>query len=537
MMDIFDIYPDASQKIQENRIWFGKHKGCPIEKIPTDYVNWLLSIETDPDFGEIAKWVQAHSEELHARLCHIDPALIPEYELEPDQAQAANEIIESLFEVGHSWHRLQGGAGYGKSFCAIDVVIRAKRDYHYHVTACATSYVASQNLGKDLEPLGVPCRTIASTLRLEKIYEGMLETYSPGKDTDVALAKLLGKNKLLIVDEYSMVDDKIGKLLMDAVVQYGGRLLVIGDVYQLPSPAQNWDSRLCGLRPVSTLTLPKRYRRESDLFEVEQIVRNDPYHFDASAFSSDFSLQVFTVGSKADLIRKFVEVFRAYPDQQTLMLWFRRKDMTESNEAIRLALFGEGAPDVADGERLRVQRTSDYTEEYNAKESVRYYSGTSLKVKEAFVSTKVISIPEICYWGKDAQERGMENGAPTVFTIPCTYVTLEHSLGSVATIAVLFSITENSASGDKIGGKEFNKATDILQDWCRENDKWDIYRAFRNCFVQVAYQYASTVHRVQGQSLDNVFVSPAALRQSDPYQSVKLQYVGLTRAKQRLFCL
>lgn len=492
----------------DTEIPFTKHAGTPIKDLSIGMVEWLLN---KCDHG----WVDDHRELLESRLTYIDPNTLPTYELAEDQQIASDEICHSLFEVNNPIHRLQGGAGYGKSFAVQDVVIRAKQK-GYQVKACATSYVATQNLAKDLDPLGVSCGTIARTLRLDVTYQGARENYEAGTDTQVVIPEILGEGQLLIVDEYSMVDDQIANILTTGVQIYGGRLLVVGDVYQLPSPAQNWDSALSLIEPSSELTIPKRYSPDSDLFKVEQCVRHDPSKFDVNAYKTMMSDQVFKADSSAALIESYVDTFNENPDQESLMIWYRRADMASSNQLIRAKLFSEDAPDVCEGEQLRVQRTSDYTEEFMG-DGNRVYSGTTLKAVSVSEGVREIYIEEM---DED-------------FSIPVTWITDTNG----KKFAVLFSITETKASEDKRGGEEFNKALKHISDWCAENNQWSIQRAFRNCFVQVAYQYASTVHRVQGMSVDNVFTSPTALRMADPFTANKLCYVGLTRAKNKLVCL
>lgn len=496
-------YDDPVQGL-DDPIPFGKYAGTPIKELDPGYISWLLKAADH-------WWVADNRDSLIAAQTYVDESTLQSYTLGVDQQQASDEICNSLFEQDKPIHRLQGGAGYGKSFAVIDITLRAKRA-GYKVRACATSYVATQNLAKDLEPLGVECATIARTLRLDVEYHGPKEMYIAGANTQEVLVDILAEGNLLVVDEYSMVDDVIASVLTTAVQMYGGKLLVVGDVYQLPSPAQDWDSALCHVQPVSTLTIPKRYSPESELYQVEQQARENPYLFDPRNFTRG---EVGQVASLDEMVERFAHLREVAPDEQSLMLWFRRVDMVESNRMIRDRIFGSDAPDVCDGEQLRVQRTSDYTQHYDGDGS-RVYSGTSLEVLAAEEGVR-----EICI---EAMGRK--------FTIPVSWVTTEGD----ALYAVVFSVTEHQADPSKRGGAEFNAALKEISAWCSERNHWHVYRAFRNCFVQVAYQYASTIHRVQGMSVDNVLTSPDALRRADQFTARKLQYVGLTRAKKRLIC-
>lgn len=497
-------FPDIEPSM-DDAIPFGKYAGTAIREIDVGYIEWLLQNNSH-------SWVEDHREVLNQALTYIDTTKIPALSLQPDQLAASDRIAELLIEGGETVARIQGAAGYGKSYTCQDIVLRAKLA-GYRVRACATSYVATQNLAKDLDLYNVPCGTIARTLALRPEYHGMRETYGPSGATDYALRENLARNNLLIVDEYSMVDDTIGRLLVNAAAHYGGRLLVVGDVYQLPSPAQDWDGCLTGVEPSVELTVPKRYAAGSTLHRVEQVARHEPFAFHTNRFRGQPEVQ--QVMDLNELYDAFVDSYRLNPEDEHLMVWYRRADMVASNRALRTRLHGGDAPDLVEGEQLRIQRTADYTEYYGS-DGDRVYSGTTMTVSSVQQENAVIAIPE----------------ADLQFSVPCYKVS-----STMGSMRVIFSVTENQAQNDMLGGAEFNDAVRRLTEWCNEHNSWQPYRRFRDCFVQVSYQYASTVHRVQGQSVDRIFTCPEALRRAPPYTATKLQYVGLTRAKKQLTCL
>lgn len=504
---------------------FGKHSGTPITDLPHDYIDWLLKMRREPD-SWVGNWAKDHEDQLYKVLTTITPDSVPEYKLADDQRLAADDIVFAFLNEDARVYRLQGGAGYGKSFAAIDVVIRMKAA-GFIVRACAPSYVAAQNLGKDLEPLGVPCATIARTIGLGVVWNKDDDEYVVTDDTLKKVDSLFTSRSLLIVDEYSMVGNDVGKLLYNTAIANNSRLLVIGDSYQLPCPKQDEDSFLCSVEPHSTLTIPKRYPPDSDLFRVEQGARDNPWEFDAQDYDDDVSMEVMKVNTEAELYTRFVEYYQMFSDQTTLMLWYRRKDMTNANKIIRKELFGDDAAQIVSGERLRVQRTSDYLPDSTLEpppspdegvKTERFYSGTALRVAATYKGSR-------SYYFKPTDK---------TFIIPTIWVQRENDNRWISTI---FSITENEMDPDSFGGKEYNEVLKYIKEWSKNNNSWGFFREFKSQFLQVAYHYASTIHRVQGMSVDNVFIDPAALRCSDPYQARKLQYVGFTRAKQRLVSL
>ena len=493
---------NAKHDLELVSIPFGKHRGTPLSEVPVGYVQWMLD-------NSDHHWVGDNRDLLVERLTYVPAAARPTLQLAADQTQALGEIEHSFLTLGHKVHNLAGAAGYGKSYVCQAVTLKLK-DAGYVVRAAATSYVASQNLAKDLEPLGVEVSTIARLLRLTVRYEGPKEIYEPSLESIELLPSLLGRDQALIIDEYSMVDDTVGKLLLDAAHRFGDLLLVVGDAGQLPSPAQNWDSLLTTVEPRSELTIPKRYSVDSDLYRVERQARITGGMRQEDFTNSD---EVTLVRSLDDMYGAYTDSYRAHPDEDHLMLFYRRADMTAANRILRSRLF-PGDEDVMKGERLRVQRTSNYNPIIS--DEIRVYSGTTMTVVSAEPVTKTVVL------------------AGGRYDIPCWRVEVEEQ--SVP-LDILFSITENAAEGGTRGADEFNSAISETATWCKDNNDWAPYRILRNSFVQVTYRYASTVHRVQGQSVDRIFVSPAMLSRADPWTARKLRYVGLTRAKRHLTVL
>lgn len=496
---------------------FGKYRGTPLSDLDDGYLHWMAKWQ--PDSGWVSEWMDENRSIIIEILRQRSISKIrdmPEVTLSESQQAAVDAIDEHLLKASDNHvMRLQGGAGYGKSFATNAVVINAIRQ-GYQVRGCATSYVATQVLRQQLDPLGVECGTIASTIRLQPNYEGSKETYEITPDTYDVLPELLARGHLLIVDEYSMVEDTIGKMFVDYANACGGKLLVVGDANQLPSPAQDWPSMLDQVEPSAALTTPMRYAEESTLYQVEKIVRSNPYGFRASDFANGNG-EVSVYSGWDDFMSRFVETYRANPQLDVRMLWYRRQHMVDANHAIREALYGKTDELVCADEQIRVQRTTDIpTKGAGIQDTLRYYSGTHYRVQESTPHIERVTIGDHTY------------------SIPCVRAQLSN--GHSANL--LFSVTEGKADENCLGGKEFNVALADIADRCHENEfGWKEYRHFRNTFLQVAYSYATTVHRTQGMSADIVFVSPAALKQAPVFQAKRLLYVGLTRAKKELHCL
>ncbi len=96
-----------------------------------------------------------------------------------------------------------------------------------------------------------------------------------------------------------------------------------------------------------------------------------------------------------------------------------------------------------------------------------------------------------------------------------------------------FSKTEHYADPATVGGENFNQGLEEVKAYCIEHNNWQLYHYYRSKFVQVAYGYATTVHRSQGSSVDRVYFNPADVLQGGSV-APKLAYVAGTRAKKEL---
>jgi len=481
---------------------FGKHRGVPLCDMDPGYLTWVLrTAAKDPD-GSLGAFAARHGDLIKATIQGAQKRAAEQmevaYTLNDSQQIAADTIVRDLLENDDTHlYRLEGGAGYGKSFTVLDIVRRAALQ-GYQVQACATSYVATQVLSKQLALINVEAKTIASTIRLAKVEMEDQEEYEQTPETGEALRMLLGHKRLLVVDEYSMVQDEIADRMMEAAQTCGGKLLVVGDLKQLPPVKQNADSSFSRIPGAVTLTQPMRFGTDSDLYALEQVARFHPEGFADHDWSD--SVEIVTHRTLDDLITRYVEDMRAAPQEDARMMFFRRADVVEANAQIRARRFGDDAVNpVVEDERLMVMSTADVVNE-KTMEPVRFYSGQSFLV-EAVTEATHMQIP--CY------------------AVDFTNGTRVH---------VVFAAGTSQVDSSKRGSDEYTARLASLRDEAVESGYWGEWRALKNAFLLVGYDYAMTVHRCQGQTVDRSYFSPGMLRQSGPMAS-KLLYVAATRAK------
>ena len=203
------------------------------------------------------------------------------------QKDAARMVFQSPVSI------ITGGPGKGKT-TVLKVILKIyeRLKQQESVLLCAPTGRARKNLS---DSTGAPAMTIHKALYLnvdsdENLYEDeMLE------------------EELIIVDECTMMDMWLASILFSRV-KSGARLVLVGDVDQLPSVGPGYvfkeliDS---GIIPVTVLDVFFRQAKESRIIlNAERINRNQK----KLLYGDDF--QFHTAGSDEDAARRIGEIFK-----------------------------------------------------------------------------------------------------------------------------------------------------------------------------------------------------------------------------------
>ncbi len=134
--------------------------------------------------------------------------------------------IVTLLESGNVF--LTGGAGVGKSYLTKEVIAHYKREYQGVVVLGSTGLSAVNVGGVTIHSFFV--FGIADSL------ERLSANDRYNKSRLKELCKILKSTDLIIIDEISMVSAALMEMILYRLRQcrYEGRLLVVGDFYQLP---------------------------------------------------------------------------------------------------------------------------------------------------------------------------------------------------------------------------------------------------------------------------------------------------------------
>lgn len=510
-MAYLDRFFDEKTYHEEDYIGFGKYKN----------ETWAQVKDSDPSY---LIWMAGASDDMPDRKKFINSLFTVELSLMPDQQQAADAITEQLIHGDNRVFRLQGSAGFGKSYAVMEIAQRAKQA-GYTIYAMATSYVASQVMNESLNPIGVEASTVARSLALRPDNNGFEAKYAPSEDTDMYLSSILGDKRLLIVDEDSFCSDTVVALVFGKMNEPGNnaKLLTVGDKKQLPSPEQDDLCDFCEILPAFELTIPKRFEAGSDLHKLEMLVSQDPFGLPKYLQELEGS-QIERHASFSGLCAQMIEDINNHPDETALMLFYRRDAVANANRSVRKLAYGDDIEDVVDGERLRVMRTTFVPVRYNYEkgswDSIRFYSGTFITSHNPVVQSVTV----------DFNQPDLPNNTLAPVEVPECYIVLDDNGNNVP---VIFSKTEHMADPETLGGREFNIALEQVKQYCIDINNWQLYHYFRSKFVQVAYGYATTVHRSQGASVDRIYLNPKDVLQGGKV-AAPLGYVAGTRAKKKI---
>lgn len=185
---------------------------------------------------------------------------VSKYGMHEAQYQAVQTCLNNQLVI------ITGGPGTGKTTtveslrASLDSIYERKLGRPTNVIAIAPSALAAERL---TEASGLKASTCHSALGI-----------SPGQELEHSKLRL--DADLVIIDEGTMNDQKIF-LAITRALRPGTRVVVLGDVDQLPSISAGrvfGDMIDSGVIPVATLTKSYRYKDNSRFFEIVNAVKN-----------------------------------------------------------------------------------------------------------------------------------------------------------------------------------------------------------------------------------------------------------------------
>lgn len=264
------------------------------------------------------------------------------FKLNSGQVEAVRRMHDHM-DSGPSdpFYVLKGAAGTGKTSC----VHTFASEYKGNLIFSAPTNKATGVLRKMNQQIGAgdtPCLTIYSALGLKL-----------GADGAVREVSATGKHKLdkvtaVVVDEGSMIPDKLGDHMRRAAAELNIKFIIMGDPYQLP-PVGEDDSHVFSYGNQYELTKVERHDNQILNFVTkirESIQGNTQLPQMVSDYGDDGGVYYLNrQGFQKQLIKGFTsDSYRDDPQKFRIIAW-RNKTVQNYNEIIRDAIYGAKSTD------------------------------------------------------------------------------------------------------------------------------------------------------------------------------------------------
>lgn len=372
-----------------------------------------------------------------------------------DEQRAAIEALAT----GSNVTTIVGKAGAGKT----TIMQQAKAEWTasgYTVKGAALAGVAADNLTREA---GIESKTLASYLKVWENRDRLAQAPS-GPKVDAFMRSTqhyeLTKDTVFVIDEAGMVDARALSKVMDRAEKAGAKVVFVGDPDQLAAIQAGEGLRGVIERHGATeLNKIMRQKDEGQRQANEQIA--DGKMIDGLRHYQDTDRIQWAenrLDLKAGLVSDYVTHAAGMPEQTSLIMAFRRKDVTDLNNRVRTAKIEAG---------MMSQGFEVMTEEGK---------------REFSQGDRII-------FRKNDKKAGVLNG----------------QMGTVERMKT-------------------NKEGDVLGLTVRRDDGETVTIDPRT-YKDLDHAYATTVHKAQGQTIDQTFVLADKGFRSD------LAYVALTRQR------
>lgn len=414
--------------------------------------------------------------------------------LNADQEDAISRLLNFIQneDIGGNWfYILSGGAGTGKTFCM------------EHVTRIAASsrinivYTAPTNkAAKVLKQRTGNASTIYSLLGLRVDKTGEIKTVVEGKKAD------LSNVDIIVVDEASMVNGNLFRILEDQARRFSVKVVFMGDPAQLPpvgeahSPIWQNQADSCLTRVMrhdnQILTLVTDIRNQMDSIAPSINLRSDNDKLQG-VFKLDkqsFKRQLFEAAARGEF---------ADGSSAKAIAW-RNVRVNEYNALIRSAIFGAAAKPgfYLPGDRIVAAGPCERGDEF-------LMATDDEAIVESVLECKHPLEPK--YAAIELMVRREDNRKVRLLCL--------HPASAMA----------------------FDNDSQAIAHDARANGKlWKKFWQHKELFHDVRYGYALTAHRAQGSTYTDAYVDfQDILYNRNRKEAFQCLYVACSRPTTRLF--
>lgn len=411
-----------------------------------------------------------------------------------EQTNAINSLMMFLADPSpvSRFFTLSGFAGTGKTFCMREVVARSKSSRAKFAFTAPTNKAA-----KVLRAITGEAGTIFALLGLRIDKSGELKQLVAGKAPPD-----LSEYTAIFVDEGSMVNSTLFKLLREKADQYDLKVVFMGDAAQLPPVGEATSMIWTKVDQGSALT--KVMRHDNQILTLATQLRESMNDFCPSiVIKSDHAdgMGVWKV-SKSAFKQSIYDAAVAgeFADgvSSKVIAW-RNVRVTEYNDLIRNAIYGGAA------------------------QSQPYIKGDRI----------VAAAP--CLRGDDSlmttdEEAIVESIVECKHPLESKYAARELTCRTESNIVVRLLVLH------ELSAEKYKQDSEKLAYEAKGNPRlWKKFWEHKDLFHEIKYAYALTAHRSQGSTYENVWVDyQDVLLNRNRKEAFQCLYVACTRPTTKL---
>ena len=455
-------------------------------------------------------------------------------ELTSDQTKAINSFNSWLGKPyeGEPFV-LSGSAGSGKTFLAMKFLqfVEAKR---LCWTVAAPTHKAVGVLRKDLEQEGLQPTWYPSTihrlLRLKLKRNGATEFCEETEQTGNSLEQLA----LVIVDESSMIDKELLKIILRCAYSFRTRLVFIGDPAQLP-PIGESESSVFAMQRAVFAELQEVVRHQGSVLRLANRIRdgNFPCEYPPCIPFKQSSNGLVACVEKHDWLdeakRSLKTASKNGNPDETRMLCYTNRVLESLIPHARRAIHGEIADDlfVLPGEVLITRKPVMAAA---SADGIDVGEEPDMLISSNREMVVIDTTPESC----DLSQFDLD-------------IQSNLNMPSIETFIAKVKCGEREFSIRLVPGLKTNARSRLdsylkrLSDRAKGSSKkesgklWRLFFLIRDSFASVGPASVLTVHRSQGSTFENVFVSSDVFWPKDLCLKKQLLYVAVSRASKQVW--
>lgn len=430
---------------------------------------------------------------------------------------AITSKIVNIIKTDMAWDNivsLIGAAGTGKTYLTtrlIEYFISQK----YTVATTTPTHKALSVLRKNIENTQIKDHP---KLILSTIHSFL--NIKPITDFNTGVQKfVIDKNSqntqdvdLLIVDESSMVSLKLYQHIIDAIENSRVKaVLFVGDKYQL-LPVNDKNQILDKIKNTYELTDIVRQVKDSYIIKIATKVRKMIEQHDYTTlnyfFNTNYEANIEFFHNKNEFYKNFCKNSN-WINEDKIITSFRNSEVDTHNRIIRNAYWQNRGCDVDKIEALKKGDTIVFQDSYTIDDKVLYHNGDIVTI--TYAKKEYLAALDMHYWSCKSK-----SGEDFNVVDPKSTKKFEFVLGQMA------------------------KEAKTEKNYQKRKDLWTTFFQTKGLFANIKYNFASTMHKLQGSTYESVYIDLMNLdylEKTNKDDLFRLLYVSLTRASKNIIIL